>query len=144
MTHPRDRELDRKVRQYMVEHPRIRYAAARRAVEEQAAPQSATVRSDDEVSSERLEALARMYSDRDRPFPGKTTAASELAILFAQRYPGVQIIDIDPPSSRSEPLWRGYSPAIIDTPPSLGIPLGPEWEEALRALDSADEEDKNG
>ncbi|MFI5749058.1 hypothetical protein ACIBBE_24700 [Streptomyces sp. NPDC051644] len=86
MTHPRDREFDRKVRQYMAEHPGTRFAAARRAVEEHPAPQSAPVRAGDEVPSELREALARMHSDHDRALPGKTTtSSSELAILFAKR-----------------------------------------------------------
>ncbi len=141
MTHPRDRELDRKVRQYMAEHPGTRYAAARRAVEECPEPQSTLERAGDEVPPELREAMARMHSDRLRLLPGKTTmSATELAVLFAQRYPGVRLIDLDPPSPRSEPMWREYDPVIIDAPPSLGISPGPEWDEALRALDLADGE----
>ncbi|PWI06344.1 hypothetical protein DIZ27_33845 [Streptomyces sp. NWU339] len=143
MTHPRDRELDRKVRQYMAEHPGTRYAAARRAVEEEPAPQLDAERAGDQVPSEVLEAVARMYSDHHRPLPGKTTTSVELAMLFAQRYPGVRIIDVDSSSSRSEPKRRDYDPVIIDAPPSLGIPMGPEWDDALRALDSAGEEGSN-
>ncbi|MFI5749057.1 hypothetical protein ACIBBE_24695 [Streptomyces sp. NPDC051644] len=51
----------------------------------------------------------------------------------------MRIIDVDPPSYRSEPIWRESDPVIIDMPPSLGISLGPEWEEALGTLGLVDE-----
>ncbi|MCX4462490.1 hypothetical protein [Streptomyces sp. NBC_01719] len=84
-----------------------------------------------------------MYSDHHRPLPGKTTTSVELATLFAQHYPGVRIIDVDSPAPRSEPMRQDYDPVISDAPPSLGLSLGPEWDEALRALDLAGEEGSN-
>lgn len=152
MTHAEDRDQDRLVRQYMAEHPGMRYNVARRAVAEQAST-AATARTavpapTTDAIQELGELMARLRAvsgAADRTLPGKTHASFDMARHAAALYGNrVRIIDVDSAFSAPPPaVQQDYTPLIIDCPPSAPLPAGgPAWEEALRILGLPGGEDR--
>ncbi|MFJ9580896.1 hypothetical protein ACIRQF_31465 [Streptomyces sp. NPDC101191] len=152
MTHAEDRDQDRLVRQYMAEHPGMRYNVARRAVAQQtstaATAQPAAPGPTTEATQELGELMARLraMSDAgDRTLPGKTHASFDMgrhaAALYGNR---VRIIDVDSAFSAPPPAVRqDYTPVIIDCPPSSPLPAGGgAWEEALSVMGLPGGEDR--